>query len=302
MKKRNILLSRVLLPGVLLLLLQSCGLYDLRTKEIKKGGVTVENANKGRQLLEEAWKKQGYDKLKNHKTYSYHGSDIWQGMLGKMGHIWPEMKAEMDFKYLIRTFDGQVTFTDGKWKGDVAGLQNWNYYEIRNNKTTFKDKNAKENKKLVFGIATFQYFTEMIDRIKDAPVISYAGEKEFRGQLYDLVFCTWKTSMPHEEHDQYIAWINKKTGLMDFTQYTIREAYIKPPGYKSLGGAVEFADFKNIDGILIPHKQLAYAIKLKEKQKKNIHELILTDFTFDSFEPEELRLDKSIKAGGDYKN
>ncbi|MBL4709507.1 MAG: hypothetical protein JKY48_13815 [Flavobacteriales bacterium] len=235
----------LLLP--LFLFLQSC-VYDLRTPLIKQNGVTEENANKGKEILERAWKKQGYNKLKNHKVYSYHANDVWKGMFGRMGKIWPDMKSEMDFKYQIGSFDGQLTYVGGKQAGDIVGLQNWNYYEISNNKTTFIDKNDKKAKKVVFGIAAFQYFTEMIDRIKDAPIISYAGEGEMRGQQYDLVFCTWNTPEPHMEHDQYVAWINKETGLMDFTQYTIRETYLKPPGYKMLGGAVEYANVKNIDG------------------------------------------------------
>ena len=299
MKKQILKGSGILLLSAILL--QGC-MYDLRSKTIKKEGITIENTAKGEKILDRAWKKQGYDKLKDHSVYSFHGSDTWKGMLGKMGKIWPEMKAEMEFKYQIGTFDGQVTFVDGKQSGDVAGLQNWNYYEISNNETVFKDKDKKKNRRKVFGIAAFQYFTEMISRIKNAPIISYAGEKEFRGQQYDLVFCTWGTDKPHIEHDQYLAWINKETGLMDFTQYTIRDTYLKPPGYKMIGGAIEFADFKNIDGIMIPHEHLVYPIKLQKKTKKNLHRLIISGFKFDAFDVEELRVDKAIKPGGDFKD
>lgn len=298
MKTRKIKLAGIFIISSIFL--QSC-MADLRTKTIKKEGITQVNTNKGKELLEKAWKNQGYDKLANHNTYSFHGNDTWKGMLGKMGKIWPDMKAEMDFKFQLRTFNGQVTFIDGKQNGDIAGLQNWNYYEISQNDTVFIDKDKKESKRKVFGIAAFQYFTEMIDRIKNAPIISYAGEKEFKGQNYDLVFCTWETEKPHQEHDQYLAWINKKTGLMDFTQYTIRESYIKPPGYKMLGGAVEFSDFKNINGIMIPHEQFIYAIKIKKKHKKNLHKLIVTDFKFDNFDMDELIIDKNLDKGGDFK-
>jgi len=140
----------------------------------------------------------------------------------------------------------------------------------------------------------------MIERLKNAPIISYAGEKEMRGKKYDLVFCTWNTSEPHQEADQYIAWINKETGLMDFTQYTIRENYLKVPGGKSLCGGVEFSDFKNIEGVLIAHEQTVYTAKLKKK-KKNLHQLIISDFKFDGFDVEELRLDKELEKGGNFK-
>ena len=294
-------LQKVILLSTLLFFLQSC-MYDLRTKTIKTAGITVENTNKGKLILEQAWKKQGYDKLKNHTTYSYHGKDIWKGMLGKIAQMWPDMELEMDFKFKLRTFDGQVTFLDGKESNTIAGLQNWNYYEIKQNDTLFKNKDHKKNRSKVFGIAAFQYFTEMIDRIKDAPIISYAGEKEFRGQNYDLVFCTWNSEKPHKEDDQYLAWINKKTGLMDFTQYTIRESYIKPPGYKMIGGGVEFSDFKNIDGILIPHEQLVYAIKLRKNKNRFLHKLKLSNFKFDNFNPNDLIINTEIKSGGNFKN
>lgn len=276
---------------------QSCGIYDLRSKDIKRNGIQQVNIDKGKQLLDKAWKAQGMDKLSNHKTYSYNGKDTWKGMMGTMGKIWKDKNTELTFQSKIGTFDSQVTFLDGKDRGTSSGLQNWKFYDLNNDKTTFSDKDAKKNRRKVFGIAAYQYFGEMIDRLRNVPIISYAGEKEFRGQQYDLVFCTWYKPEPHMEHDQYMVWINKKTGLMDYTQYTIRESYLKPPGYKKIGGAVEFTDLKDVDGILIPHHQIVYAMTLRKKQKKNLHELIISDFKFDSFEESELQVDKNRPLG-----
>mgnify|MGYP000532131973 CR=1 FL=1 len=279
------------------LLLQSC-ISDLRSKSLKQEGLTTENELKGKEMLESAWKKQGYQNLSKHRVYTFHGNDTWKGMLGKVGNIWPQMKSELQFKYKIGTFDGQVQFLDGKRKGDISGLQNWNYYEIPNQQEpTF----SEENKRITFGIAAIQYFTEMIDRIKNAPIISYAGEGELRGKKYDLVFCTWHTEEPTDEADQYIAWINKETGLMEFTQYTIRENYLKTPGYKMVYGGVEFGNFKMVEDVLIAHEHTVFTFDLKEKKKKNLHQLIISDFTFDAFESSELILDASIPMGGNFK-
>jgi len=280
-----------------ILMAQSCKIADLRSKEVKQDGVTVQNSEKGKLLLDQAWKAQGFDKLKTYKVYSYHGQDTWKGILGKMGNIWSESKSEMNFKYRIGTFDGQVKFENNSY----AGLQNWNYYDIINKDTIFSDPKLKKNERIVFGISAFQYFAEMVDRLRRAPVIVYQGEDEFRGQSYDLVLCTWQTVEPRLEHDQYVAWINKKTGLMDFTQYTIRDSYLRPPGYKSIGGAIEFKDFKEIGGVLIPHTHLVYAIKLRKNSNKNLHKLIITDFKFDNFTSEDLQIDKAISVGGDFK-
>ncbi len=295
MKKRNIKLSGIFLIGAILL--QGC-MADLRTSTIKTSGVTVANANKGKAILEKAWKKQGFDNLDKHKVYAFHGVDTWKGMMGKMGKIWPDLKTSLDFKYQVGTFDGQVSFADGKKKGMSAGLQNWHYYEKENSGAA---KFISKNKKIAFGIPAFHYFTEMIGRLKNAPIISYAGEKEFRDQKYDLVFCTWNTDEPHMKADQYVAWINKATGMMDFTQYTLRDNYMKPPGHKMFYGGVEFSNFKNIDGVMIPHLHTIYINKLKKKKKKFVHQLVISDFQFDSFDIDELRPDKSIEEGGDFK-
>jgi hypothetical protein len=295
MKTTQKTLLGILFTGAILI--QSCN-ADLRTSLIKKGGITPKSINKGKELLEKSWKTQGLDKLKDHKVYSYKGDDTWRGMLGTMGKVWPNKKIKSEFKYLIGTFDGQVSFLDGKASGTKAGLQNWNYYEINNQSdTVFK----KPNKRIRFGISAYQYFNEMSDRLKKVPVISYAGEEQLRGNSYDLVFCTWNTEKPQKEVDQYIVWINKKTGLIDFTQYTIRDNYLKMPGYKMMYGSVEYSNYKNIDGILIAHEQTVYIFKPKKKQKKNLHLLTITDFKFDDFNPNDLIIDKTLEKGGDFK-
>lgn len=295
MKRRNIKLFSI--AAIAIIFLQGC-MADLRTSLVKKEGLTDQHVAKGKELLEKAWKKQGFDKLDGRQVYSYNGQDTWQGAMGRMGKIWPELKADLHFKYKIGTFDGQANFENGARKGDFVGLQNWNYYE---GSTEGDIEFQPQDKRITFGLAAFQYFGEMIGRLKEAPIISYAGKGTMKGKSYDLVFCTWNTPKPHQNADQYIAWINEETGLMEYTQYTIRENYLKMPGGRMFFGGVEFGDFRNIDGVLIPHEHTVYALKLKEKKSKNLHQLLISDFEFDNFDPEDLRPNKNIEQGGDFK-
>jgi hypothetical protein len=299
---KNKLIYKAGVMVLLLVLLQSCSIHDLRSSELKENGRDEASVAKGKSILESAWRAQGFDKLSEHSVYSYHGEDVWKGPLGRMSKVWPESKSSMDFKYRIGSFDGQVNFLNGSEAGTSAGLQNWRFYEQGSAGVTFSDKNAKENKRKVFGLSAFQYFTEMTDRLREAQIISYIGEESFRGKDYDLVFCTWESEVPHMEHDQYVAWIGKDSGVMEFVQYSIRDTYLRPPGYKALGGAVEYADFKTIDGIMIPHTHSIYAIKLRKNPKRNLHRLTLSDFAFDSFSPDLLIVDENIPLGGDYKS
>ena len=105
------------------MILQSCGIADLRTKKIKEEGVTIQNTEKGKQLLEKAWKAQGFDKLKNHSVYSFHGNDTWKGLLGGIGKIWSDKKTDIAFKYRIGTFDGQVHFFQMVWHASTLSFQ-----------------------------------------------------------------------------------------------------------------------------------------------------------------------------------
>lgn len=269
---------------------------DIRTKYVKSEQQSPSSEAKGKALLDAAWKAQGLDKLNNHKVYSFHGHDVWRGVLGSVGKVWPGKDIHMDFKYEIGSFDGQVKYQSGKKKGHINGLQNWKYYEIESD-TNF----TKPNSRVQFGLTAFQYFVEMVDRLRQAPIIVYAGEDEFKGKSYDLVFCTWNTLKPHKEADQYIAWINKETGLIDYTQYTIRENYLHMPGAHIFYGGVEFANLKSVDGILIPHTQIIYAFNLKTKEKRNIHKLEVSDFKFDSFPVQDLKLDNTLGKSGDFK-
>lgn len=295
MKKSFIKITGALAVGFLVL--QGCR-ADLGKILYKDNPVTNENTQKGKELLDQVWEAQGMDKLKDHSLYSFDMSDHWKGMLGSMGKIWGEKKSALSFKYRVGSFDGQVTFKDGKHKGDVAGLQSWNYYEITDSKDTLFQK---ADKRKTFGLAAYQYFTEMNDRLRNAPIIVYAGEDEKRGEKYDLVICTWTKIEAHDEADQYVVWINKETGMVDFVVFTLRDNYLKMPGYKMMYGSIEFSDYKLIDGVKIPHEQTIYAFDPKKKKKKFLHQAILSNFKFDDFESEDLIIDVAKGVGGDYK-
>ena len=286
MKKQIIKLSFLLFISTLLF--QSC-LHDVRPKILKQEGITTESTLKGKRILDRVWKKQGGDKIEQHRVYSFNGFDTWQGRLAKLGKLWPDYKTNLEFKFQVDTLDGQISFLDGERKGTTAGIYNSKYYEIQNGITEFQDKDDKSNVRAVFGLSHIQYFFELLGRLRQAPIISYAGQEEFNGKQYDLVFCTWGKPEPHQEHDQYLLWINQKTGLLDYSEYSIREPYVKPPGYKTIGGNIEYTDYRAIDGVLIPHDQIVYPLKKKTDQNKFIHRLIISNFQFDGFPVEELK-------------
>ena len=289
--------SKILSLGLVVALLSSCA-ADLRTKTVKNE-YNDDNITKGKNLLDAAWKAQGMDKLRDHAVYEFKGTDHWKGMLGKVGKIWPEAKGEMHFRYAVGTFDSHVKYLDGKRQGYTEGLQSWQYYDQSPDGTvTFYDKPQKRRK---FGLAAYQYFFEMTDRLRHASVITYAGEREHHGKLYDQVFVTWNSPEPDMEVDQYLVLIDRTTGMASEIEYTLRENYLKAPGARVLYGSIRFSDFKDVDGVKIPMTQHVFTTSSAKKDKRYLHRMTVEDFSFDGFDKQVLYPNQELGTGGDTK-
>ena len=287
----------IVFVATLALLLQSCGLADLRTATLKKEGITVENEQKGRALLDAAWRAQGLDKLDQFHTYEVVGVDHWKGLLGSMGKVWPVNKTPLRLRYAVGTFDGQVEVLEGKHKGFRAGLQSWRYYEQEAGEDIqFLEK---QDERITFGLAAYQYFFELASRLRNAPVVTYLGEASFNGKAYEQVFVSWEKPEPHDEHDQYVLYIDPNTKLIEYTSYTLRENYL--PGPKKIYGSIHFGGLKEVQGIKIPFQQSVFLNAPKEKERKYIHQFTISEFKFDSFDSSVLYPEPGIEPIGDQK-
>ncbi|MFK7784532.1 MAG: hypothetical protein AB8B56_05445 [Crocinitomicaceae bacterium] len=276
---------------VAILFIQSCSpLYDLRTKSIQKEGITEENTAKGKQVLDKAWKKHGGDKFEQHTTYSFKANDIWKdNKFGKLGKIWPDFETNMEFKFQVDALNGKVEFFDGQKKGVAVGFYDSKYYELDSVSLSTPDYSVEPHIRFAFGLSHIQYFFDILDRLRHASIISYAGEAEFNGTRYDKVFCTMGNNPePNLENEQYMVWINQATGFMDYIEYSVRDPYVKPIGYKRFGGNLRYKDYREIDGVWIAHSQAVYPIKIREDEEKYIHRLTISEFQFDNFDAEEL--------------
>ena len=230
--------------------------------------------------------------------YQVLAEDHWKGFMGKLGKVWPNANSKLEFKFEVESFDSQVTFLDGKRQNLTAGLQSWNYYEIENDELPEK---RRMEKRIRFGLSAYQYFFELLHRLRNAPIISWAGQEEFNDQLYDVLFITWEKPEPHKEHDQYKLLINQTTGLLDYAVYSLRENYLKMPGGQAFYGSIKLDDYRKVDGILIPYRQTVFLNAPKEKMEKHVHQLIVKDFKFDNFDMALLKPFGDIRKTGDSK-
>ena len=296
MKRKHLKIGLFILIPAALLYLSSCRLADIRTTSVKEHGITASATQKGKEILKETWLAHGFDKAQQFETYQATATDHWKGILGKMGKLWPDAKSKLNLRYIRGTFDSQVEFLDGNSKGLKAGLQSWNYYEQAvGENVSFKEK---PNERIKFGLAAYQYFFELGDRLSNAPTILYGGKQEFEGTTYDVVFITWKNLEPTMDHDQYQLWIHPQTHLIDFSLYTLRESYL--PGSKPIYGSIRFTNYRPINGVQIPFTQEVYANKPKEVGNY-LHKLTVHNFAFDTFQKEELHIKSDLGGSGDEK-
>lgn len=291
------LASLVAIGGVFML--SSCSV-NLLPKHVKHNPNSEKLEIKGKSILHKAYLAHGVENLLKHQVYHFKANDTWQGMMGSMGKLWPQKSTDLSIKYAVNTFDAQLTFMSGKTSGNVVGLQSWNYYSVdkESGKANFDVKN---NKRFTFGMAAFQYFTEIVGRMNKAEIIRYAGEENFNGVDYDLVYVTWKQEDASDDFDQYVLYINKSNSMLEYASYTIRDNYMNMPGASMFYGSIHFTEFTDIAGYKVPFTQSIFINKPQEDDNKYVHQLKLSSFTFDSFDKKELYPNSNLSSVGDSK-
>lgn len=270
-------------------------LADLRTDEIKNGIQSEADKALAKNLLEEANRKQGLDKINAFKTYEVIGSDYWKGFMGEQGLPWAWNKDKMAMRFSVGDFDGQVEALEGDKKGYISGIQSWDYYKKVDGKF---DPNVKDNAGEIFTLAAFHYFFEFAPRLLAAPFIRYAGKDQLDGQEIEKVFVSWGNEKT-KEYDQYILWIGKESGLIEASSFTVRDSAQPAPGF--VYGCIRFDDFREVQGVLIPFTQTAQLFDPKGTTEDYMHQLTIESFEWDAFPVSDIRPFANVKAIGDDK-
>jgi len=243
-----------------------------------KSGISDESKKKAEELLKESVEAQGYGNIADKQAYRLIATDTWRGFMGTMGKIWPQKKSKLKFTYPIDVFDGQVEYLGGKKKGFKAAIRNDTYY-VMGEDGKYKEV-KKRNKKVIFGIEAYKFFTQIAQSMLSCEYLGYGGEEEYRGKNYDLVFGTWGSIEPNPNYDHFLIYINKETKLIDRATFTIRENYMPMPGDGMLYGNIVYQDYRDVDGLKVPFKQTIFDFDVAKKLEKYLHEFVIEEFEF----------------------
>ena len=230
------------------------GHADLRTEAVRYPAPDSER--RGRELLERLAERHGLAALKRHTTMEVLAKDSWPGG----GPWWPEATQRFRMQALLGTFSSRAELLDGRSRGEVWGIQAWACYRRKPGEAV-PSFLAEPDRAITFYLPTLHYFNELPFRLRQAPIVHDAGEARHRGRVYDRVFVTWEGAEPRPEHDQYVLWIDRETGLLSMARYTLRDGVAwLPPMQAALFrsvmlGTMHYHEYREVEGVMVPYVQ-----------------------------------------------
>lgn len=293
------MLPRIFLAALAAFFLSACSIANLQPAALAENRI-ADPETKGRELLQMTYKKMGYDALQNVETYEVTSRFTWSPVWSKMPmNALPGNKNnDIQFRFATNTFDGQVEFLEGRKAGQIMGVQSWEAYQ-RDHAEAPTEKLS--SKRYPWGLATYHYLTEAPMRLLGADIVRYAGEREFDGKTYDLVFVTWGDGTQKKEYDQWLLYINQETGFTDVTEVTITDFFLPMPGGMK-NATVRFPErIKTAIGAWLPATTVIQFGHPKEDIEKDVYTFTFRNFKFDSFDKEILYPLNGLMMYGDSK-
>ncbi len=283
--------SKIYSCSFLFLLLIACTgcLSDIRTTYAKKEGIAEASLKKGKVLMDNIHAGQHPDTWKDIEVYEVTLNEQFYGLMGSVANPFPEKKIQAQCVYAPGTYDGKMTFQQGKLENMTWGIQSWKTYT----QSAGEEAVFEKHKKGAFWIPTYQYFMELPARIQNGSILTYAGEASHDGKTYDLVYATWKEQGPQKDIDQYMIWINKENKLVEIVEYTVRDFFSNVTGVAFYEGLHEVKG-----GLMMPN---AISIKGNKDKKALLHQMQLSDFKVNHIPISAVRPDASLEVVGDDK-
>lgn len=216
---------------------------DIRPGSILDG-ISEEEAARGRALIErlpEAYG--GLTAFESKRSSRVEMSDHWPSPIMRLVSPWKEGET-LIFSYAHRGDEGTIEFVGGPRAG-----HRWRF---ENGRTSGEDETGAREEvsdaDVRFWVPTIEYFLEMPFRLLEADIVAHAGTREIDGEAHDLLYVTWRNAAPQADIDQYLVWVSQESGRISYVEYTVRDFG------KRMQGAMQYADFREVDGIVFPYR------------------------------------------------
>jgi hypothetical protein len=192
------------------------------------------------------------------------GVDFW-----KSRFVWlftPCTETLQEFQAILHseTEDIHYVFKNGRKKGLAIGIKDKKEYDV-------------EDKELEYSSSyrTLSYLRPMFNymywsfRITNQKYKSYLGEELVDTDVYHKVYLS-NSKETSEVENQYIVYIHKEKGTIDYIQFTLRELFT------SYQGVIRYKSYREVNGVWLP-----FEIEVGDSlaSKKYIHKLVFSNVT-----------------------
>ncbi len=265
---------------------------DIRPEGLKAlARPNAQAEQRGRAMMKRAAELHGLGTWRSIQTYTVTMRDQWKGFLPRLLKPWPEADAHMRMSFRAGSFDARTEFLSGTKKGTIWGMQSWQTYEIAPGKpAVFRHDDTR-----AIALAAVQYLFEFHFRDHTRQLVSYAGPETVRGTTYERVFLTWRSMEPSAAFDQYMVYLDSKTGHVRMISFTAREML------NSITGTIHFEDLRDVGGILFPFTQYVTLNAHDDPRTDHTHVRRIEDIVWNTPALETFRVNKSLPLLHDVK-
>lgn len=240
---RRLTVAALLALGIGLVATKLLRPSDLRPESVK-AGISDDATREARRILAALVTRYGgLDRHRQHRVTQVEYTDEWPSdIIRRVGSPW-QRGERLRFTFANGTDNSRLDFLDGPRQGQSWGIQQWQTYTVRGGQRTFS-----ASKDIKFWLPTIEYFLELPFRIGEAQIAAHAGTRVLANQTYDLLYLTWGRAAPQRDVDQYLLWVRRSDGILEFVEYTVRD--IAP----FMVGCIHYEDLRELDGILLPFR------------------------------------------------
>lgn len=239
--QRKGFLTTLLLSGLALV---GCKLADLQPETLKNAEEAAELNAKARQVYGAALEQMGgLERFKRYKTKTLTGIDQWNSAFVRW--FTPATESEQRFSATLSRDKDEIVFRflNGSRKDEIIGVEAGSTFEERDEKRIYGNAAS-----IRLYLVPLRDYLEWPFTLFDSPVLLYGGSRTISDGAYDVVFASTGRVGPSKRHDQYLIYINRESGLVDYIEFTLRELMAS---YK---GALHYDDFRQVEGLSIPFR------------------------------------------------
>ncbi|TGM55638.1 hypothetical protein EHQ91_12080 [Leptospira biflexa] len=213
--------SKKLILGSLFFLF-SCGTADLRPPhlsydkidpELKKKGITVVTNPPIKELSPGDWKE--------YKQVQFILKDVWHNHFVRFFTPIKEQEIRMRVYLDFQADAMQVELLGGEKKGFIYGLEKKVTYQI----SPETGKAYSDDTEVRIYLESLRSYLTLPWRLKNYPIIQYAGQKQKLEQNYEVVYFTSVQMNATPDTDQYVGYFEQKSGALEWLEFTYRELF-----------------------------------------------------------------------------